>query len=158
MPIRILIRTTVVPIRGVISMTVVRIRILIGMTLVRIASAKNPKQILLRTIVSERAFFCKQLSPGILLRFFQKLFVFPNICIYMHIFKPRTRFTTSNEVVYLNPDLHWACLYPLFLQNEPTGGFQVLQFRLPAQEASVNILIRTTVHYFHVIFANDTKR
>ena len=28
----------------------------------------------------------------------------------MHISKPRTRFTTSNEVVYLNPDLHRTCL------------------------------------------------
>ena len=65
-------------------------------------------QILLRTIVTERAFICKQLSPGMLLKFFQKQLVFPNICIYMHIFKPRTRFTTSNEVVYLNPDLHPA--------------------------------------------------
>ena len=72
---------------------------------------KNPNQILLRIILSERAFFCKQLSSGILLQFSQKLFVFPNLCIYMHIFKPRTRFTTSNEVVYLNPDLHWACLH-----------------------------------------------
>ena len=69
---------------------------------------KNPDQILLRIILSERAFFCKQLSPGILLQFSQKLFVFPILCINMHIFKPRTRFTTSNEVVYLNPDLHWA--------------------------------------------------
>ena len=39
MPIRILIRTTVVPIRGVIGTTVVRIRILIGTTVVQIASA-----------------------------------------------------------------------------------------------------------------------
>ena len=70
---------------------------------------KNPNQILLRIILSEKAFFCKQLSPGILLQFSQKLFVFLNLCINMHIFKPRTRFTTSNEVVYLNPDLHWAC-------------------------------------------------
>ena len=79
--------------------------------------AKNPKQILLRTIVSEEAFFCKQLSPGILLQFFQKLFVFPSICIYMHIFNPRTRFTTSNKEVYLNPDLHWACLCPLVQES-----------------------------------------
>ena len=71
--------------------------------------AKHPNQILLRIILSERAFFCKQLSPGILLQFSQNLFVFPNLCINMHILKPRTRFTTSFEVVYLNPDLHWAC-------------------------------------------------
>ena len=45
MPIRILIRTTVVPIRGVIGTTVVRIRILIGMTVVPIASTdQNSKQ------------------------------------------------------------------------------------------------------------------
>ena len=39
MPIKILIRTTVVPIRGIIGTTVVRIRILTGRTVVRIASA-----------------------------------------------------------------------------------------------------------------------
>ena len=44
---------------------------------------KNPNQVLLRIILSERAFFCKQLSPGILLQFSKKLFVFPQF-MYLH--------------------------------------------------------------------------
>ena len=80
---------------------------------------KIPQQILLRTILTERAFICKQLSPGMLLQFFQKLLVFLNICFYMHISKPRTRFTTSNEVVYLNPDLHRTCISSISLSCNP---------------------------------------
>ena len=60
---------------------------------------------------NRKRFFGNQLSPGMLLQFFQKLLVFPNICIYMHIFKPRTRL---NEVVNLNSDLNRACILSTF--------------------------------------------